>query len=107
MKDSYASPLSLFFTIGTMPAISPITFTMSLSDGNTIFAFAESEVSTACILRSTCALPTKYFSAASFTNAMACASPSAVRIFACLIPSAFFHGLNNEFFFEFAHRLFE
>ena len=35
-------------------------------------------------------MPTKYFSAASLTKAMACASPSALRMLAVLIPSAFF-----------------
>jgi hypothetical protein len=35
-------------------------------------------------------LPIKYFSAASFTRRIASASPSACKIRACLIPSAFF-----------------
>ena len=69
-----------FGATGTTPARSPITLINSEFAGTTILAFCERARSMASSLRSTWALPTKYLSAASLTSWMACASPSAARI---------------------------
>jgi len=78
-----------FTGTGAMPARSPMMFTSSPLAGTMILAFCQNAFSTVSSLRSTWALPTKYCSAASLTSLMARASPSAARILACLMPSAF------------------
>jgi hypothetical protein len=65
-----------------------MTFTNSVPVGITIFTFDFNETSIVSSFLSNWALPTKYLSAASLTNLIASASPSAFSILDCLIPSA-------------------
>src|SRR5258708_5323969 len=53
---------------GKSAAMSPIMLTSSVFEGTTILAFAESARSTVISLLKSCALPTKYLSAASLTS---------------------------------------
>ena len=53
---------------GTIPAMSPMMLTSSVFAGTTILVFSASAFSTVMSFLRSCALPTKYFSAASFTS---------------------------------------
>jgi hypothetical protein len=71
------------FFIGTVtPPKSPITLTKSLSEGTIILALSLNASLTVSSLLSSCAFPTKYFSAASFTIFIASPSASAFSLIA-------------------------
>jgi hypothetical protein len=81
--------LIMYYFLGGLvstPGSPQITFTRFESLGAIIFALLVRDCSTACNLRSSCALPTKQASADSLTSLIACASPSATTILACFCP---------------------